>query len=148
MKNAIYYFSKANKDTNKEYAKNIAFAISNGSHIPAYPIEEHTILSDINILFIGCDVAGGGKTSGPIRRVLKPLTSNDVKLAVVFSVIKGGDASALAEIKSLLEPKGIKVCDEEFVCKGASAFSNKGCPTEQDVQKAREFGATILSKYK
>ena len=147
MKNVIYYESKANKDSNKEYAKNVAYAISAGTRIQAYPIEEHTILSDINILFIGCEV-NGGKMSGAVRRVLKALPSNEVKIAVVFSVIKGGTASALADIKSILDPKGIKVCDEEFVCKGASAFSNKGCPTEEDMQKAKEFATAILSKYK
>ena len=151
MKSEVLFSAKGkaeNTDNKKDSAKQIALAIAAGAHVSAYPIESHTFVTDMSILFIGCEVNGGGKIDRTIRRLLQELSQNKVKLVAVFSIAKNGTVSALAEIRSILEPKGIKVCEEEFFRKKVSALGGKGFPTEQDTAAAKDFGAMIMAKYR
>jgi len=145
-------FSAKNKEENatgkNEHAKRVAAAIADATNLSSYPIGKHTSIPITNVLFIGCEVHGDGKPTRDFLRVLNELNPKDVKTVAIFSVAKSGTVSALAAAKPILEAKGIPVCDEEFFCKGASGFSNRGCPTEKDLQDAKEFGAMIAAKYR
>ena len=149
MENAVYYLSrnKEGEKSKKDDAGSVAGAIAAGAQTSAYAISKHTFVSNTDILFIGCEVSGG-KIPGKFRDMLKKLQSEEVKYVALFSVIKSGTQSALNQIKPILESRGLKICNEEFSCPGSSMFKNKGCPTEEDFKKAREFGAMILSKYR
>ncbi|MDR1532061.1 MAG: flavodoxin [Clostridiales bacterium] len=141
MKNRVLYVSKGKS----ENAKKVADAVAGSARLSADPVEEHTAISDLNILFAGCEVNSSGKIDGTLRKLLQKADPSQVKLVAVFSTSASGTGSALAEVKSILEPKGIKVSDTEFFCKGASAFGNKGCPTEDDLNKAKAFAAKIIA---
>ena len=146
----VLYVAKKQEDNDKnknEHAKNIASAIAAGANIPAYSIGKHTCVHETNLLIIGCEVSNG-KPSRAFTRMLNELTPQDVKLVVVFSVLKSGTASALAAAKNILEPKGVNLHDEEFICKGASMFSNRGRPADEDFKRAREFGSSMMAKFR
>ena len=147
MKNMIYYCAKGkeeNTDAKNDHAKKIAGAIAVGAKTPSYAIGAHSVVSDTGVLFVGCE-SKNGKIPRIVRNFLKTLSPKQVKLVVVFSVITGGTDSALAAVKTILDPAGVSVSGEEFICKGASAFSNKGCPTEQDFENAKAFAAQVVS---
>jgi len=150
MENAVYYStaSKEGEKSQEDHAGYVAGAIANGAQTSAYAIGKHTFIANTGILFLGCEVHGDGKVPGSFHEILTKLEPKEVKFAALFSVILSGETSAMAQAKAILEPKGIKICDEEFICKGSSFLHNKGCPTQQDLEKAREFGAMIKSKYK
>lgn len=146
-KNYVLYIPTDKKevpDPKKEHVKGVADAIAHaiGSSTPAYAIGKHTLVTDTNVLFIGCQVSNG-KIPSAVKKLLQKTRPEDVQLVVVFSVIKKGNASAQTSIKTMLDAKGIKVCEEEFACTGI-----KGHPTEDDIAKAKEFGAMVVSKYK
>ena len=148
--NMILYVAKKQEDNDKsknEHAKSVASAIAAGANIPAYSIGKHTCVHETNLLIIGCEVSNG-KPSRTFTKLLNEINPQDAKLVVVFSVLKSGTASALAEAKKILEPKGVNLHDEEFVCNGASMFSNRGCPTDEDFKRAREFGSSMMAKFR
>jgi len=148
--NMILYAAKRQEDNDKsknEHAKDVASAIAAGANIPAYSIGKHTCVHETNLLIIGCEVSNG-KPPRTFTKMLNELTPQDVKLVVVFSVLKSGTESALAVAKSILEPKGVNLHDEEFVCNGASMFSNRGCPTDEDFKRARAFGSSMMAKFR
>jgi len=150
MENSVYYASK-NKEGEKnkiDHVGNIAGAIAAGAQTTAYSIGKHTFVAKTNILFVGCEVHGNGKIPSAFRKMLRKLDSTEVKRIALFSVIKSGKETAMTEVKALVEPKNIKICEEEFSCNGSSAFKNRDCPTEQDFKKAREFGTIIIEKYR
>ena len=150
MENIVYYSSK-NKEGQKtkiDHAATVAGSVAAGAQVSAFAIGKHTYAANMDILFLGCEVHGNGKIPGNFRNLLKKVDPTEVKHVALFSILKNGSVTAMQEAKSILEPKGVKICEEEFSCKGASSFRNKGCPTEEDFKKAREFGAAIISKYR
>ncbi|MCL2831909.1 MAG: hypothetical protein FWD78_01950 [Treponema sp.] len=149
MEDTVYYISRNKEGDNSkvDHVANVAGAIAAGSQASSNAIGKHTFVAGANILFTGCEVKGG-KIPGSFSKMLKGLDPAEVKTVALFSVIKGGSATAMAAAKAILDPKGVKICAEEFSCFEATAFKNKGCPTEDDFKKAREFGAMIKSKYR
>jgi flavodoxin len=150
MENVVYYTSR-NKEGDKskiDYVGNVASAIAAGAQTSAYAIGKHTFVANTGILFIGCEVHGKGKIPSSFRSLLRTLDSTEVKCVAIFSIIKSGTITAVPNVKNILESRGIKICAEEFSCKRSTAFRNRGCPTELDFQKAKEFGAMIISKYR
>ena len=139
MKNRVLYATGS-----KESAKKVADAIAAGIAQAATPIEKQTAILGVNALFIGCEVNESGKIKGKVRKILQKLDSSEVKVVVGFATSSSGGASPKAEMKAILDPKGIKVSDDEFLCKGSKAFGNRGCPTDADLAKAREFSAKFL----
>jgi len=133
MKSRVLYVSKGKK----ERAKQIAQAISMGAKIPCDPVEQHTRVTDVDILFLGCELFFG-KIRGVLRKLAMNIDPSQVKQVIVFTVGPSSDKTGLAEIKAILEPKGIKVSDKEFFCKDKV--------TDQDLKDAQAFGKAALAK--
>jgi hypothetical protein len=143
LKSAILYAAKSTKEGSEkgEHAKQIAQALAAGTQLFSYAIGKNTFVSDTNVLFLGCAVNASGKTPGAVRKLMKGIKGDQVRLVVVFSASKGGTVSALNEIKSVLEPAGVNVSSEEFFCN----FTKNGVSGE-DLQKARDFAQGIMAK--
>jgi len=133
MKSRVLYVSK-NK---KESAKQIAQAISLGAKIACDPVEKHTRVTDVDILFLGCEMFFG-KIRGELRKLAMNIDPSQVRQVIVFSVGSSPDKTGLAEIKAILEPKGINVSETEFFCKDKV--------TDQVIKDAQIFGKTSISK--
>ena len=134
MRNRVLYVSK------KEQTKKVAEAISTGARITSDPLEKHTAVTDVGILFLGSNMSGS-KVPGKMRKFASTIDPSQVKLVVAFSTSSSPSNAALDQIKTILEPKGIKVHDEGFFCKG-SAFGNKH-PDAQELKDAEAFGKKI-----
>jgi flavodoxin len=99
-----------------------------------------------DILFLGASVYWGG-IDGKVKSYINSLSPEYVKEAVVFST------SAIAErgfpeIKKRLEKRGIKVCDENFYCRGEFRSLHKGKPDAEDLAEAARFTKKILAEKK
>jgi len=151
MKNAVYYSIKGSEEKPSgvnDKIKAIARSIAAGANTSSYPIGKHTLVSDVNILFVGCDVGINGKLSRSVRGVLKELSPNEVKLVVLFTVSKSDETSSLPEAKSILAPLNVPVYNEEYICLKSSGGKRKGAPPEDELQKAKQFAADIAKKHK
>ena len=151
MKNAVLYSIKGSEEkpsSGSDKIKAIARSIAAGANATAYPIGKHTFVSEKSILFIGCEVGSSGKLHRSLRKVLKELSQSEVALVVLFTIAKNDVLTSLPEVKLLLDPFNVPVCDEEFICLKNSGGKRKGPPSEEDLNKAKQFAADICSKYK
>jgi len=123
----------------KESAKQIGQAISQGAKISCDPIEKHTAVTDVDVLFLGCELFFG-KVRGQMKNLAKKIDPGQIKQVVVFTISSSPDKTCLAEMKEILEPKGIKVSESEFVCKKKI--------TDKELNDAKEFGATVVTNAK
>jgi len=143
MKSAILYAAKSTKEGSEkgEYAKQLAQAIAAGTHLFSYAIGKHTFVSETNVLFLGCEVNAAGKLPGVVKKLMKNIKADQVKLVVVYSTSKKGTVSALAEVKAALGPAGVTVSEEEFFC----GYGKNGVSNE-DLATARNFAQGIMAK--
>ena len=152
MKNQVLFVPKYKigneaTESKKDPVKDVANAIASGAGFVAYAIGKHSFVVNTNVLVVGCLVSKG-KIHKRLRNMLQTTPPEVVKKVIVFSVIKSGEETGLAAVKAILEPKGIMVCEEEFKCKAATRFSNRGKPTEEDIANAKTFGAEVVLKQK
>ena len=134
MRNRVLYVSK------KERTKKVAEAIATGARITSDPLEKHTAVTDVGILFIGCGISFG-KIPGKIRKFADRIDPKEVKLIVVFSTAPKPTDVALGQFKAIFEPKGIKVHDVSFFCRTSSI--GQKYPGAKELKEAEEFGIKI-----
>ena len=135
MRSRILFVSK-NK---KQSAKQIAEAISQGAKIANDPVEKHTAVTNVDILFLGCELFFG-RVPGAMKKMAKKCDPSQVKQVVAFTVGSSPDKTAIPELKAILEPKGIKVSERHF-------FSKKKI-TDAVIKEAKEFGASVIADNK
>lgn len=136
----VYHSSTGN-------TRKIADAIGKELQVAPEEASEFAILSDesIDMLFIG-DGIYAGKPHKSISELIAKLDKNTVKNAAVFATY-GGQPSIGNTIKTLLTDKGINVMGEPFTCKGkAWVFMNRKHPSDDDLNKAKEFATSIIEK--
>jgi flavodoxin len=97
----------------------------------------------MDLLFVGGSLYAG-KIDGSLRKFLQNLDSAKVKRVAVFGSA-AGKKSALAEVKSILSPKGVDVADEAFQCRGSFLFANSGHPDADDLKAVADFVKRILN---
>ncbi len=135
--NRVIYVSRGGN------TKKIAGAVAKGAGVSAAPIEEFDTLQSSDILFVGASIYAGS-IDGKLRKLLKGLQPSQVKSVAVFGT-SAGNKSARQEIKSILEPKGITVLNEEFHCRGSFLFANRGRPNEEDMRQAEDFAKRVCN---
>ncbi len=129
--NRVVYFSRGGN------TKALAAAIARGAGVSAVPAGQFHAPESAGILFVGASIYAG-RIDGKLREFLAELKPSRAKRAVVFGT-SAGRKTALSEIKSILEPHGIAVSDNEFHCKGAFLLANRGLPNAEDLKRAEEF---------
>ena len=135
MKSRVLYES----NNKKESAKQIAEAIARGAKISCDPLEQHTTATELNVLFLGCEMSFG-KIPGQMRKFIAGIDPAQVRQVAVFSIGPSPEKTGLKEIKAMLEPKGIKVSNSEFFCKMNV--------TDKELNDARAFGVTTMANLK
>jgi len=162
MKNQLFYSSMIDPEVQRGKAdpvKDIADAIGRGAEIgdaggdrvKVNFASPSSFISDTRILFLGCDVSGGKisvTTHKNLHRIMQNMKADQVKGVAVFTILNSGTRTALAEVKSILEPKGIKVLDDEFSVKVPGLFSRKKFPSEEDLAAAKAFGEKVIKDYR
>ncbi|GHV16855.1 hypothetical protein FACS189493_3430 [Spirochaetia bacterium] len=136
--NQVIYVSR------KGSTKKVAEFIARGAGITASALSSGLKLDYTETLFIG-GALYAGKIDPSLRSFLEKLTPAEVGKVAVFSTAMG-NKTPLNEIKAILEPKKIKVLEENFHCKGAFLLFNGDRPNEEDLKKAEDFGKKIVSQ--
>jgi flavodoxin len=135
--NAVIYVSKGGN------TRKLAEAIAKGAGVKAQAVANGVDLPRNDILFIGASIYAG-KINAQLRQFLQNLSPNHAGKAVVFGTSASGK-SARAEIKSLLEPKGIPVSEETFCHKGSFLWLNPGRPNAGDLAQAEDFARKVCA---
>jgi flavodoxin len=135
--NAVIYVSKSGN------TQKLAEAVAKGAGVKAQPIVDAMDMAGVDVLFIGGSPYCG-KISKELRRFLQTLKLKQAAKVAVFGTSASGK-SIRAEIMSILEPKGIKVSEESFQCKGAFLFINHGHPDNKDLAQAEDFAKQICA---
>jgi len=149
MKNAVLFSIKGSEEkpaAGNDKIKALARSIAAGANATPFPIGKHTFVSEKDILFIGSEVSGGGKLNRTARRVLKELTNKEVKLVVLFTVAKSEAISALPNVKQILSSSNVPVHEEEFVCVRTSGGKKIGPPSDEDLQRAKQFATDVVKQ--
>jgi flavodoxin len=133
--NAVIYVSKGG-NTGK-----LADAVAKGAGVKAQSITGAAGMAPVDILFVGASIYAGRITKG-LRQFLEALKEKQAVKAAVFGT-SASDRSALAEIKPILESKGIPVVPEAFHCKGSFLCVNRGRPNADDLARAEEFAKRV-----
>ena len=129
--NRVIYVSRGGN------TKKLADAIAKIAGVPAVSAEEFNASEVTDILYVGASIYAG-TIDGKLRQFLAGLKPSQVKRVVVFGT-SAGKKTALPEVKSILEPNGVVVSDDEFHCKGSFLFVNRGRPNEEDLKQAEAF---------
>jgi flavodoxin len=134
--NAVVYISKGGN------TKKLACAVAKGAGAVAQSVNEISAFDKpVETLFVGASIYAG-KIDGAMRNFLQTLSAEQVKRAAVFGSACG-TKSALTEVKSILEPKGITILDDAFQCKGSFLFVNNGRPNDGDLKAAEAFAKRV-----
>ena len=121
----------------------LAQAIANGISNKAEKIESGTKIDKVDILFIG-GALYAGNLDQTLRDFLTSLEKTQVKEVVLFGT-SAGKKTIMPQVCAFLEPKQIKVHENEFHCKGAFLFVHKGHPGADDLEKAEQFAKKALA---
>lgn len=134
--NKVVYVTKGGN------TKKLADAIAKGAGVSALSLEQFHAFGVTELLFVGASIYAGAIDTN-LRKFLSDLGSSQVTNVVVFGT-SAAKKTALPEIKSILESKGIVVSSEEFHCKGSFLFANRGRPNKKDLEQAEAFAKKIV----
>ena len=136
MKIAVRYFSRSGN------IKKLAQAVADA--VQAEALEVSADLSEkADVLFLGSAVYAG-KYDPAVGAFIERNAANIGALAVFSSSASG--KSTYAKIKELAQSKGIRVCEEQFVCPGYFLFLHKDRPNARDLADAADFARKVGGK--
>lgn len=136
MKYAVRYFSKTGN------TKKIADAIADSLGVEALDVT-HQLDEDVDILFLGSSVYAAG-VDNEIKKFISGINVN-VKKVVNFSTAAILN-STYAQVKKLLDEKGISIADDEFYCRGKFMMMHKTRPDSNDIKNAKEFAKRVAGE--
>ena len=133
----VYYVSP------KGSAMAIAEAISRACSCTKEALMPAYMPENVSLMFLGCD---GTKADNSTVEFLNSLNDKRVRNAALFSCNPKLDPAAIAQMKGILEGKGIKVLAEKvFPGKG---FLSGRKPGEEDFKAAAEFAKDAIAAVK
>jgi len=133
--NRVVYASKGGN------TKKLAVAVAKGAGVSAVSVEQFIASEATDTLFVGASIYAGS-IDGKLHEFLANLQPSQVKCVAVFGT-SAGKKTALSEVRSIFETKGITVLSDEFYCKGSFLFANRGRPNEEDLKQAEAFAKRI-----
>lgn len=134
--NKVVYFSRSGN------TRKVAEAVARGANTASVSIEQFDA-ANTDILFVGASIYAG-KIDGSLRTFLEGLSPELIKAVAVFCT-SAGKKTALPEIKSILEAKGISVLNDVFHCSGSFLFAHRGHPDAEDLKHAEDFAKQVCS---
>lgn len=136
MNIAVTYYSRTGN------TKKVAQAIAAAAGCSATPIADYKA-GEIDLLFIGGSIYGGVLDPSLVS-FIGGLDSKEIKKAALFSTCIT-HSNAIDVIKDLLKKQGIPA-DDSFNCKGKFLLFNLGRPNKADLEEAKKFAASVMSK--
>jgi flavodoxin len=133
----VYYSETGN-------TKKIADAIAESVGVIAEPITDGTVISDVDLLFVGGFLKAFTLVS-PTKKLLKTLKDPSMaKYVAVFSTSASGNG--ILKYAKKLVTSSIPVFEDDFKCKGSYRNSNPGKPDETDCEHAKQFAKNALEQ--
>lgn len=107
---------------------------------------EKTINEFTDILFLGASIYKFGIDKSVVEYI-NNLDSSKIGCVAIFAT-SGKVKTAYEKLSKLLEAKGIKVCENNFYCKGKFLRMNKNHPDDEDIEAVKMFAKEIIKNYK
>lgn len=137
----VFYYSKTGN------TRKVAEAIASEMKADAVDVVKHGGsygMRDCDLLFVGSGIYWF-KAGNEMVKFLESLAPSEGKHAAVFAT-HGSRDDHIAQMKRILEGKGLKVVGE-WSCPGQEfAMVNRGRPNEEDLKEARVFAKKMLKK--
>ena len=136
MSIAIRYFTKSKKGNTKK----LADAVSEAIGIEALDITEDLTEKADKLFLINAMYAAN--IDGRARDFLK--RNKELIGEVINMNTAASGASTLNAVKKVTNELGIRLSEKEFHCAASWIFINKGLPTAEDFERAKEFAKEQL----
>ncbi len=129
MFDVIYYSRGGNTEK-------VATAIAAELGVPPQNVKNVKELPKDSLIFLGSGCYGGR----PASEMLKFIEKNDLKgrRVALFGTSASGEGKEIDVMEKMLRGKECKVLGK-FCCTGKFLFSNKGHPSEEELDKSRYF---------
>ena len=136
MKIEIVYKSKRN-------TKKVAEAIGQALNVKPKSISTDIIISEADILFLGCGIYAGD-VHKDVKEFVEKLDSQKVKNVVLFSTSGHGE-DQLNLLRDKIKECGLNLNDKTYCCKGrAMIFISRNHPDNNDLNEAIKFAKSFL----
>ena len=135
MKTAIRYFTKSKKGNTKK----LADAVSKSLGIEAIDVSRDLDERVDRLFLINAMYAANID-----KEVKEFLSRNKDSIGEVINMnTAASGASTWKAVKKVTDELGINLSEKEFHCAASWIFINKGLPTEEDLNRAGEFAASL-----
>lgn len=129
MKYAVRYYTKTGNT--KKLALEAASALGVEALTTQAPLSEK-----VDTLFLASSVYGAGVDN----EVIQFLISNKANIGEIVNISSAALLpSTFKQIKKIADENGIKMCEEEYHCRGSFAMMHKNHPNEEDLANLRTF---------
>ena len=135
MKTAIRYFTKSKKGNTKK----LADAVSEALGIEALDVSRD-LDEKVDRLFL-INAMYAANIDKEVKDFLVRNKSNISEIVNMNTAASG--ASTWKAVKKVTDELGINLSEKEFHCAASWIFINKGLPTEEDLNRAGEFAASL-----
>ena len=135
MKTAIRYFTKSKKGNTKK----LADAVSKALGIEALDVSRD-LDEKVDRLFL-INAMYAANIDKEVKDFLVRNKSNISEIVNMNTAASG--ASTWKAVKKVTDELGINLSEKEFHCAASWIFINKGLPTEEDLNRAGEFAASL-----
>lgn len=135
MKTAIRYFTKSKKGNTKKLADAVSKALGIEALDVSYNLDEK-----IDRLFL-INAMYAANIDKEVKDFLVRNKSNISEIVNMNTAASG--ASTWKAVKKVTDELGINLSEKEFHCAASWIFINKGLPTEEDLNRAGEFAASL-----
>lgn len=135
MKTAIRYFTKSKKGNTKK----LADAVSDALGIEALDVSRD-LEEKVDRLFL-INAMYAANIGREIKSFLERNKDNIGQVVNMNTAASG--ASTWKAVKKVTDELGVNLSEKEFHCAASWVFINKGLPTEEDLNRAGEFAASL-----
>ena len=133
MKTAIRYYSQTGNT--RKLAEAIAAELGIEARPVTEPLEEET-----ELLFL-CNSVYWAGIDKSVKQFVK---ANAGKIGALVNVSTAAMIeSTYGQMKKLAAEAGVKLCEQEFHCRGKFAALHAGRPNEEDLKAVREFARRV-----
>ena len=135
MKTAIRYFTKSKKGNTKKLADAVSKSLS---------IEAIDVSRDLDEKVDRLFLINAMYAANIDKEVKEFLSRNKDSIGEVINMnTAASGASTWKAVKKVTDELGINLSEKEFHCAASWVFINKGLPTEEDLNRAGEFAASL-----
>lgn len=136
MKTAIRYFTKSKKGN----TKNLADIVSEATGVEAVDVSVD-LTEKVDRLFL-INAMYAANIDREVREFLARNAANIGEIVNMNTSASG--ASTWKAVKKAADELSIKLSEKEFHCAASWIFINKGLPSDEDFEQAKEFARSMI----